>query len=219
METNDCAIRKQETPHLSFLDLPAEARNWIYDARLRIVTKSGKRKALTVDEFRLRLQMLQPLLLANKQIMLEATPLFLGTNTLHLKAEGFDQERLQCGSRPRILISYATKYVWGHKYCYRMEVPPLRTRHLFKHLAIMLYGPAVSAGRTAFMQEDQEWLYPIRELKAMKFMNLHSLSIEVLYDYTGGRREEEFEAETRRLVERLTDIGELNISCSRRNVD
>ena len=75
------------TPHLSFLDLPAEARNWIYNARLRIVTKSGKRKALTVDEFRLRLQMLQPLLLANKQIMLEATPLFLGKNTLHLNAE------------------------------------------------------------------------------------------------------------------------------------
>jgi hypothetical protein len=201
---------------VGFIDLPAELRNKIYENRVLYRTKAGKRKMVSVTGFRVRHQQLMSLILADKQIGSEMLPVFFGGNLLHLV-----DRRTRCPGRPniffadgdtleendrRIVLCYsvpdcvqcpddiAHRLLGGRK----IELPPLKWRHMFKHVKLTLHAPGrvlrpfpavfrpypnpkrhSTEDRDMWYHQNMDWLFPIRELTALGFGQLHFLNIEV----------------------------------------
>lgn len=198
-----------------FLNLPAELRNKIYENSVLHREKAGKRTQLSITDFRARHQEIMSLMLADKQIGGEILPMFFGDNVLHLgdrrskcpnKPTVFfaDGDTLEQGDR-RILVHYSTpectlcpndithRVLGGRK----IELPPLKWRHLFKHVKLNLHAPRrqrlllavfrayakpdrhATEDRHMWYHQDVDWLYPVHKLTALRFDKLYYLDIEV----------------------------------------
>ena len=194
---------------------------------LTIFTKNGERKVLSMDEFRLRFHMLPRFLFQNAQIISEATPIFAGANTVHLKGRrfGLADDTRQFSSMNRIYLKYAIKHpnppkgiVRQYEYNYHLELPPAAVRPLLKRVNVTLYAPhwfdfterilgrAIAEDEPIWAAEDVDWMYPIREMTRLGFTKFERLSTKVVYqDYANAKMEKEFRAWVK---EKINDVAE-----------
>jgi len=177
-----------------------------------------------VAEIRVRYQMVIPLTQVDAEIKDEIVPMLLGDNLLHLIGSQFDYQHCQEPHDKRVMLHYSKldhkctfaqnpdDYIWSS----RMELPPRKWRHLFKHVKLTLhappkaessqsvYGRKAQIGDRVWAIKELDWLYPIRELKALGFGSLQSLEVEILqpnYYYVGIDGPQEFKKWTEDAIE------------------
>ena len=163
----------QVTKRTGFLDLPDELRNNIYVRRIKWPTSF-----VTVKQYRIRYQVLLPLLLANSQIACEVRPLLFAENGIHL----IPQEAA--------IHSCSRRTTW----CFA-DLPPANIRPLIKRAKLTLYvlhtlqhinnsenDSVVDDGLVPICQDIWEplWLEPLLRLTSLGF-RLEELVIEAEY--------------------------------------
>jgi hypothetical protein len=162
----------QTTKSIGFLDLPGELRNCIYLHRIKWATSF-----ISVKGYRMRYQMLIPLLLANHEIAGEARPLLLAENGIHLIPQKVPFNGLPEDGTWRII-----------------DVPPSKFRPLIKRAKLTLSVPrdlllttnkdsSIIVGGDGIVRHDIRgvlWLEPLRTLTQLGFA-LDELVIDAEY--------------------------------------
>jgi hypothetical protein len=216
-----------------FLELPPELRNQIYHDWLTILDKQGERKVLSIDEYMFRFQILPSILLNNKQILSEATPIFASTNVIHLQGRPFGPTQENQHPRYKAFIKYTVKHRKflpcsrdESEHNYELELPPVAVRPLLKRINITLYAPywreftdgalrrEVTKDEKIWEAEDVDWLYPTREMKALGFTRVEHLAVKIVHDlwqHGSVERTNEFKAWTREQIRSMVDAKDLRI--------
>jgi hypothetical protein len=216
-----------------FLELPAELRNNIYHDWLTNLDKHGERKVLSVDEYMFRFQMLPSILLNNEQILAEATPIFSGTNVIHLQGRPFGPTQEKQHPRYKAFIKYTVKHRKflpcspdESEHNYELELPPIAVRPLLKRINITLYAPywreftdgaprrEVTRDEKIWEAGDIDWLYALREMKALGFTKVDYLAVRIVHhpwQYGSVEREKEFKIWTEAQIRAMVDAKDLRI--------
>ena len=214
----------------SFLDLPTEVRNMIYVARLQLASKNPRRHGYTIKEFLLRYAIVRSLFLANKQILSEALPVFFGNNVLTLKTEMRGTYQTNNGNNggrefvdwPWKLDSNGTPDQLSDRF--RVELPPSRLRHLFKLVSMVVLAPTdwqyqhfhrleMTAKDKFWKTDNVDWLYLLRNLRALGFSRLERLTINVVHwGYKNTAATDAFKVWTEERLRGMTNAREMVIN-------
>ncbi|KAK5117100.1 hypothetical protein LTR85_009031 [Meristemomyces frigidus] len=177
------------------LDLPGEIRNLIFQILTTITNRQGKPVLLDGAKFRLYSQMVNiNATLASREMRHDyLTILYSGKEVAE---QGYrDWARMPLVLYGKFMLhhdpsqrvsSYNTP---GRAGIFTMHLPPLKVCSMMKRLQLVLTVPGAggkfdraSEGDKAFYYDGHvEWLYPVRELKALGFHGLDTLEITVRF--------------------------------------